>query len=72
MREISQSTIYRYISMFLDMCKKNISDLYDEVKIQWNSEYQRQKERNYRMLKTIIQGEIYAYPYIDRIHKDVF
>lgn len=32
MREISQSTIYRYISMFLDMCKKNISDLYDEVK----------------------------------------
>lgn len=32
MREISQSTIYRYISMFLDMCKKSISDLYDEVK----------------------------------------
>lgn len=32
MREISQSTIYRYINMFLDMCKKNISDLYDEVK----------------------------------------
>lgn len=69
MREISQSTIYRYISMFLDMCKKSISDLYDEVKKQWSGEYQRQKERNYRMLKTIIQGEIYAYPYIDRIHK---
>lgn len=32
MREISQSTIYRYINMFLDMCKKNISDLYEEVK----------------------------------------
>lgn len=32
MHEISQSTIYRYISMFLDMCKKSISDLYDEVK----------------------------------------
>lgn len=32
MREISQSTIYRYISMFLGMCKKSISDLYDEVK----------------------------------------
>lgn len=32
MQEISQSTIYRYISMFLDMCKKSISDLYDEVK----------------------------------------
>ena len=31
MREISQSTIYRYISMFLDMCKKSISDLYEEV-----------------------------------------
>lgn len=32
MHEISKSTIYRYINMFLDMCKKNISDLYDEVK----------------------------------------
>lgn len=32
MHEISQSTIYRYISMFLGMCKKSISDLYDEVK----------------------------------------
>ena len=32
MHEISQSTIYRYISMFLDMCKKSISDLYEEVK----------------------------------------
>lgn len=32
MREISQSTIYRYINMFLDMCKKSIPDLYDEVK----------------------------------------
>lgn len=31
MQEISQSTIYRYISMFLDMCKKSISDLYEEV-----------------------------------------
>lgn len=31
MQEISQSTIYRYISMFLDMCKKSISDLYKEV-----------------------------------------
>ena len=27
-----RQTIYRYISMFLDMCKKSISDLYDEVK----------------------------------------
>lgn len=32
MHEISQSTIYRYISMFLGMCKKSISDLYEEVK----------------------------------------
>ena len=32
MHEISQSTIYRYISMFLGMCKKSISALYDEVK----------------------------------------
>lgn len=32
MHEISQSTIYRYICMFLDMCKKSISDLYNEVK----------------------------------------
>lgn len=32
MREISKATIYRYIGMFLDMCKKTISDLYDEVK----------------------------------------
>lgn len=31
MQEISQSTIYRYISMFLDMCKKSISDLYEEM-----------------------------------------
>lgn len=31
MQEISQSTIYRYISMFLDMCKKSISDLHEEV-----------------------------------------
>ena len=31
MQEISKSTIYRYISMFLDMCKKSISDLYEEV-----------------------------------------
>lgn len=31
MQEISQSTIYRYISIFLDMCKKSISDLYEEV-----------------------------------------
>lgn len=31
MHEISQTTMYRYINMFLDMCKKTISDLYDEV-----------------------------------------
>lgn len=31
MHEISQSTIYRYISMFLGMCKKSISDLHEEV-----------------------------------------
>lgn len=31
MREISRSTIYRYIDMFLDMCKKTISELHDEV-----------------------------------------
>lgn len=32
MHEISQTTMYRYINMFLDMCKKTISDLYDEVR----------------------------------------
>lgn len=32
MHEISQTTMYRYINIFLDMCKKTISDLYDEVK----------------------------------------
>lgn len=31
MREVCQSTIYNYINMFLDMCKKTISELYDEV-----------------------------------------
>lgn len=31
MHKISQATMYRYINMFLDMCKKTISDLYDEV-----------------------------------------
>lgn len=32
MHEISQTTMYRYINIFLDMCKKTISDLYNEVK----------------------------------------
>lgn len=31
MHKISQATMYRYINMFLDICKKTISDLYDEV-----------------------------------------
>lgn len=69
MHEISQSTIYRYISMFLGMCKKSISDLYDEVKKTMDSECQRQEERNYRTPKTIIQRKDNAYNHRRRFYK---
>lgn len=73
MHEISQSTIYRYISMFLGMCKKSISDLYDEVKK--NNGIANAKDRNnvtIGHLRLSYRGKIMHIIIAEDFIKDVF